>query len=110
MVVVVEAEAEREPDAAGGSGAEPGGRWLNALPVSELLAAPGFRELVGPVSLVPGELAHVLARDEPRLAPSPISLLRADAEVVPFEGREDIIDDLAAWCSQPVGCRDTPGR
>src|SRR3954468_12932291 len=51
------------------------------------------------------ELAGVLEPAPPKRAlTSPTMLLRADAEVVPFHGREDTLAELERWCvDEPYG-------
>ncbi|MFJ2211801.1 tetratricopeptide repeat protein [Streptomyces sp. NPDC101062] len=70
----------------------------------DLLASDGFREVVREAAgvdprLEPAELVGLLDPAPPRRdVPSPIMLLRADAEVVSFHGREDTLAYLEAWC------------
>ncbi|MFJ7996371.1 tetratricopeptide repeat protein [Streptomyces sp. NPDC096310] len=70
----------------------------------DLLACDGFREVVREATGVdprpePAELAGLLDPAPPqRDVTSPIMLLRADAEVVSFHGREDTLADLEEWC------------
>ncbi|MDX6315741.1 MAG: hypothetical protein QOF44_5205, partial [Streptomyces sp.] len=70
----------------------------------DLLACDDFRavvrEAIGVVpQLEPAEFVGLLEPAPPRRdVPSPIMLLRADAEVVSFHGREDTLADLEEWC------------
>lgn len=64
----------------------PGGRWLQIVPVAALAADAGFRDVIGPIDLVPAELRQVVADDGPRRAYSLVSLLSAEAAVVHFTG------------------------
>ena len=72
---------------------------ISALPVAELVADPGFREVVAP-ALEPAELVSMLAppitHQDP---PTPAFLLRADMEVLPFVGRRDELKTLTRWCT-----------
>ena len=83
---------------------------LSALPIRRIIDETGFRNAfirhLGDASHV--ELASVElhraflptpARRRGRL--SPATLLRADAEVVPFHGRKQELADLGTWCDQP---------
>ncbi|MET4660789.1 tetratricopeptide (TPR) repeat protein [Streptomyces sp. PvP037] len=79
---------------------------LTATRAVDLLGDDGFRSVVHAATGTrplpePAELARILAP----LAPgyddrSPATLLRADAEVVPFHGRERERDRLVAWCEE----------
>jgi tetratricopeptide (TPR) repeat protein len=90
VVVGVTAEARSEPDWA----------WMSVVPTPELLAEPGFRDLVGSVVAEPAELQPVLEQSGVRQAHSPVSLLRAQNEVVGFDQERDgMIDRLQAWCT-----------
>ncbi|GHF72979.1 trypsin-like peptidase domain-containing protein [Streptomyces griseosporeus] len=70
----------------------------------DLLACDAFRAVVHEVTSVEPqceavELAHLLEPAPPqRAVASPSMLLRADAEVVSFHGRQDTLDDLTRWC------------
>ncbi|QNE73913.1 hypothetical protein F0344_04230 [Streptomyces finlayi] len=70
----------------------------------DLLACAGFRTVLREAvpaapQLEPAELAGLLEPAPPRLeVSSPTMLLRADAEVVSFHGREDTLADLERWC------------
>ncbi|MET7465233.1 tetratricopeptide repeat-containing serine protease family protein [Nonomuraea sp. NPDC005501] len=80
-----------------------GGR-LAATRAQDLLADPGFHDLIrdatGCVPLLESvELAGLL--DTPQVRAdlrSPAFLLRADAEVVAFRGRRELLEELAGWC------------
>ncbi|GAA4674803.1 tetratricopeptide repeat protein [Phytohabitans rumicis] len=78
---------------------------VRAVHLSDAVQDAGFQALVWPggaeaaPGLEPAELAglqHVTAPPA-----SPASLLRADAAVVAFHGRDDIIERLEHWCAQP---------
>ncbi|MFF9626614.1 hypothetical protein [Streptomyces griseosporeus] len=70
----------------------------------DLLACEAFRAVVHEITAVepqcePVELAHLVEPAPPqRAVASPSMLLRADAEVVSFHGRQDTLDDLTRWC------------
>jgi tetratricopeptide (TPR) repeat protein len=49
----------------------------------------------------PGELAPLLESPAEVDPQSPALLLRADAEVVPFRGRSDLLQELIAWIQRP---------
>ncbi|NUR00844.1 MAG: trypsin-like peptidase domain-containing protein [Streptomyces sp.] len=72
----------------------------------DLLACAGFRSVVREANsadpqLEPAELAGLLEPAPPkRELKSPTALLRADAEVVSFHGREDTLADLERWCRE----------
>ena len=77
-----------------------------------LLARDDFRAAVRAATGVepqpePAELAGLLEPAPPKRAlTSPTMLLRADAEVVPFHGREDTLAQLERWCvDEPHGPR-----
>lgn len=80
------------------------GTLLTATRAEELLADERFRALVEEDSgtdalLEPAELAGLCAPLAPeRRAQSPAWLLRAEAEVLPYSGRERERDQLRAWC------------
>lgn len=79
------------------------GTRLTATRAEDLLADDDFRAAVraaGGVDprLEPVELADLLEPAPPTEVHSPAMLLRADAEVVPFLGREELLDDLERWC------------
>ena len=81
------------------------GRRLTAVPVRALLAEPGFREVLerhlGRVPDVePAELVPLLSR--PRAAGTPGALLRADAGLTEFAGRETEIAFLERWRDEPA--------
>ncbi|MGH3247667.1 MAG: tetratricopeptide repeat protein [Trebonia sp.] len=74
-------------------------RRLTAVPVAEFLGHPGFSALVGQHAPESVELADLFERDRSAGRPqSPAYLLRADAEVVPFHGRAQLLKDLSEWC------------
>ncbi|MBV7701030.1 trypsin-like peptidase domain-containing protein [Streptomyces sp. TRM70350] len=81
-----------------------GGTWLTATPAAALVADDGFRALVAEHSgweplLEPAEPADLLEPAAPeRDLRSPAMLLRADAEVVRFHGREVELRELEGWC------------
>ncbi|MFF9274286.1 trypsin-like peptidase domain-containing protein [Streptomyces griseosporeus] len=84
---------------------QPGqGTRLRYTRSEDLLACDAFRAVVHEVTSVepqcePVELAHLLEPAPPqRAVASPSMLLRADAEVVSFHGRQDTLDDLTRWC------------
>ncbi|MER6159646.1 tetratricopeptide repeat-containing serine protease family protein [Streptomyces sp. NPDC001868] len=80
---------------------EPGHGRARAIPAEELLADPGFRALFPHAVTEPAELQPLLERESSRPANTPVALLRPDATVVPFTGREDVLARLGAWCDQP---------
>ncbi|PIM73374.1 hypothetical protein CTU88_06290 [Streptomyces sp. JV178] len=75
----------------------------------DLLALDGFRAVVRQATSVdpqaePAELARLLEQAPPkREIGSPSMLLRADAEVVSFHGREDTLEQLERWCVTDSG-------
>src|SRR4029450_12845237 len=76
---------------------------LTVVPATDVLDDQTARELLGVSGpLVSVELDPVLSRpavSAGRL--SPAQLLRADEEVIPFQGREAELGDLTAWCTAP---------
>ncbi|MET9557153.1 tetratricopeptide repeat protein [Streptomyces sp. NPDC006645] len=70
----------------------------------DLLACADFRAVVREATGVapepePAEFARLLEPTPPkREVSSPSMLLRADAEVVSFHGRQDALEELEAWC------------
>src|SRR5262249_41172981 len=79
---------------------------VTVTPVSALAADPEFGRLGAHATgrgcvVEAAELHPWLAR--PARIGSVASLLRADAEVVPFTGREQILADLRAWCAGSRG-------
>jgi hypothetical protein len=76
---------------------------LTATPVRALLADAEFCKVltehgVG-VRAEPVEPTRLLTPvSPPPMSGSPAALLRADAEAVPFTGRDRELDDLLAWC------------
>ncbi|MFP8959087.1 tetratricopeptide repeat protein [Streptomyces nanhaiensis] len=82
-----------------------GGSWLVATPAAELLKCDDFRAVITEHSLgwdpllepaEPAELLEPAAREGDLR--SPAMLLRADAEVVTFHGRERELRELRDWC------------
>lgn len=75
----------------------------------DLLACPDFRAVVREATSVdpqpePAELALLLEQAPPkREVASPSMLLRADAEVVSFHGRQDTLEQLERWCLTDSG-------
>jgi hypothetical protein len=94
---------------------------LVAVPISRLLADPGFRARLAahgvateaaPVGAgwylqLPGQLTVSLAPAyQPlsrRFRPAPSTLLRPEHGLVPFLGREPVLDQVTGWCQDPVG-------
>ncbi len=79
------------------------GTRLTATRAEDLVARPDFRAAVRRVTgvdpqLEPVELAELLEPAPPMEVSSPTMLLRADAEVVSFHGREDVLAGLEQWC------------
>ena len=83
------------------------GARLTATPVAELLADQAFRRTVSEATgwdplCEPVELSGFLESPYPNGdIRSVSSLLRADAAIVGFHGRETEIEQLSAWCSEP---------
>ncbi|MFM9539882.1 tetratricopeptide repeat protein [Streptomyces turgidiscabies] len=80
------------------------GRRLRIEETAPLWDDPEARELLGLTGVRPrpAELRMLVHHPTARPAHSPISLLRPEAAVVGFHGREDTLRDLAAWrCSSP---------
>ena len=80
-----------------------GARRLTVVPLGEVLRDPAFRAAIrtetGAEPLAePAELVPLLIPPARRHAASPASLLRADAEVVGFLGREPQLARLRKWC------------
>lgn len=87
---------------------------LSATPVHRLAKDPQFAGLVaaydggleGPGDLEPVELLEVMSVPSLRRrdayaadrAGSAATLLRAEQEVAPFHGRDDLIDEMIKWC------------
>jgi Trypsin-like peptidase domain/Tetratricopeptide repeat len=76
---------------------------LTAVPASTLASLPGFATWVTgaalPLRLDSVELTGVFATPTMRPARlSPAQLLVPDAAVVPFHGREQLLDELRDWC------------
>ncbi|WP_149827964.1 tetratricopeptide repeat protein [Streptomyces tailanensis] len=82
------------------------GTRLLATSSEDLLAWPEFREVIREATSVdpqpePVEYAGLLKPAPPkREVCSPSMLLRADAEVVSFHGREDTLEELERWCEE----------
>ncbi|WP_203901544.1 tetratricopeptide repeat protein, partial [Virgisporangium aliadipatigenens] len=89
---------------------------LDAVPVYLLHRDPLFRQVLaerggGDMVLEAVEL-QPLAAVEPSLSDSPAALLRAGQQVVRFHGREQLMEDLLAWCAgsgPPVWLLHAPG-
>ncbi|MFJ9038252.1 trypsin-like peptidase domain-containing protein [Streptomyces sp. NPDC102406] len=85
---------------------------VEAVPVELLAADPEFRRLVEeasgtPLTVESVELAPLLAPHLPYRPVTPLGLLRADAETVPFHGREDLLAEGEEWCTaRPAGAED----
>ncbi|MEZ7132641.1 tetratricopeptide repeat protein [Nonomuraea sp. AD125B] len=98
---------------AGVMAADPAGRQhghLEAVPAYVLHHNPEFRRLLtehaGPETpeLEPIEYQHLASAPEPAMAAwggSPAALLRARRQVVPFHGRDEILQALLAWATLP---------
>lgn len=90
VVGVVVAETERHDS-----------RSLTVVPVYRALRDDGFRDAIekagGFVVFEPAELLSFLVSSAPRVPRSPTSLLRADAETVPFYGRTEELGRLRDW-------------
>ena len=94
---------------------------LVAVPISRLLADPGFRDRlaehgiptqVAPVGAgwflrMPGGLTVSLAPAyrpvSRRFRPALSTLLRPEHGLVPFLGREPVLDQISSWCQGPPG-------
>ena len=94
---------------------------LVAVPASRLLADPGFRDRLdghgvsaeaAPVGArwylrLPGERTVGLAPPyRPvghRIRPEPSRLLRPEHGLVPFLGRQPVLDQITSWCQDPGG-------
>jgi tetratricopeptide (TPR) repeat protein len=82
-------------------------RRVRAVRVSDFADDREFCELVWPGTeearpgLEPAELIRLQQRVAPLSSDSPASLLRADAEVVPFHGRQELLSRLQDWCDGP---------
>ena len=94
---------------------------LVAVPVSRLLADEDFRERLA-AHAVPAEAASVgggwylrlpgeqaVSLEPPyrpvsrRFLPAPSTLLRPEHGLVPFLGRQSVIDHVTGWCHDPAG-------
>jgi tetratricopeptide (TPR) repeat protein len=86
---------------------------LTAVPTEHLLADPAFRACItgagADVDIVSVELGALVGPLIPRRPSrlSPASLLRAEAETVPFRGRRAELADLTDWCTttEEIGVR-----
>ena len=94
---------------------------LVAVPASRLLADPGFRDQLGehgvaaeaaPVGAgsylrLPGGQTVILTPPyrpvSRRFRPEPTALLRPDHGLVPFLGREAVLDQITGWCQGLAG-------
>jgi tetratricopeptide (TPR) repeat protein len=94
---------------------------LVAVPISRLLTAPGFRDRLGadgaraeamPVGSrwclqLAGEQTVSLEQAyrplSRRLRPAPSRLLRPEHGLVPFLGRQQLLDQISGWCQDPAG-------
>ncbi|MFC0463873.1 ATP-binding protein [Kineococcus gynurae] len=84
-----------------------GGGRLLATPLATALPDQGFQKLLTEagidLTLASVELGPLwVSRHRPRRL-SPADLLRADARVVPFAGREAMLNDLIDWCTGEPG-------
>jgi hypothetical protein len=82
------------------------GTRLTATRAEDLLAHEDFRTVIHDATgidprLEPVELAGLLKQAPPLDVHSATMLLRADAEVVRFHGRQDVLDVLGKWCRKP---------
>ena len=94
---------------------------LVAVPVGRLLADPGFRarlaahgvraetapvgagwylQLPGGHTVSPGPAYRPVSR---RFRPAPSTLLRPEHGLVPFLGRQAVLDQISGWCQGPPG-------
>ena len=94
---------------------------LVAMPTAQLLADPGFRARLaehgvraeaGPVGAgwylqLPGgdtvSLAPAYRPVSLRFRPAPSTLLRPEHGLVPFLGRQAVLDQISGWCQGPPG-------
>ena len=80
---------------------------LSAVPAWRLLADPGFAGLLaahGCAQHWESVELHELLHDPSGQGDSPASLLRADAAVVRFRGRAELLEQLTDWCVvEPCG-------
>jgi tetratricopeptide (TPR) repeat protein len=83
-----------------------GSRRVTVCPVTALAADPAFRTAVeratGRAWEVGSAELHGLFTRPARIT-GPASLLRADAETVPFTGRAALLDQLREWCLDGAG-------
>ncbi|MFJ3788823.1 tetratricopeptide repeat protein [Kitasatospora sp. NPDC090091] len=88
-----------------------GGVRLTATPVALLIAIDEFRAAIEehsggwmpvlePVEPTAGRRRVLSPAAVERRLPSPAGLLRADAEAVPFHGREAELAELTGWCTE----------
>ena len=79
---------------------------LSCVPVWQLLQDAGFRDRLAEHDVDPGwqsvELAGLFEPEHGRVG-SPAALLRADAAVVRFRGREGVLEELRQWCTGDEG-------
>ena len=79
---------------------------LTAVPMWRLLDDPGYLAAVESHGCHSHweavELADLFERRQVRLT-SPASLLRADAGVVAFRGRAELLERLRTWCAESAG-------
>jgi hypothetical protein len=94
---------------------------LVAVPASRILAAPGFRDRLAehgiPTEVTPvgagwhlrlpgGQTVSLAPAYRPvsrRFRPEPSTLLRPEHGLVPFLGREPVLDQVIRWCQRPPG-------
>lgn len=100
------AEPPRAPAEPSRAPAEP--PRVTAVPMAAVAAAPALRRAIEqatgrPVQLEPVELTGVVLPWPPAGPPrTPADLLLPEHEVVPFAGRDDLLADLASWCTSQV--------
>jgi len=94
---------------------------LVAVPVGRLLAAPGFRAWLAEhgvraeaapagagwhLQLPGGQAVSLAPAYRPvsrRFRPAPSTLLRPEHGLVPFLGRQAVLDQISGWCQGPPG-------
>ncbi|MFC7532246.1 trypsin-like peptidase domain-containing protein [Actinoplanes sp. GCM10030250] len=80
-------------------------RRLTAVRIQALRAHPGFEQAVWgstqPPPMEPAEIAG-LCRSPLPIRVTPAGLLRAEAEIVPFHGRDDVLRRLREWLDPDV--------
>src|SRR6185369_883896 len=78
------------------------GRGLDVVPLAPLAADDGCQRAVQrsgrPLRPEPVELARSLRPWLPEYSWLPAALLRPEFEVIPFVGRDAIVDELTRWC------------